>query len=118
PDWWGAFGYVALSADGRSVALTQSGTEGTHVWVKDLVGGGLLRLALGTGTFDRPRWTPDGKSVTYRGGSSGSRGIWTRRADASMPAESAVELPAGLLVDEAVWSPDGQSLVLPAPRPN
>jgi serine/threonine-protein kinase len=118
PSWWGSIGYVAVSPDGKSVALTQGGAEGTHVWVKDLVGGGLLRLSLGSGTFDRPRWTPDGKSVTYRGGSSDRRGIWTRRADASLPAERAVELPAGLLADEAVWSPDGQWLVLRAQRSN
>jgi Tol biopolymer transport system component len=86
--------------------------------VKDLVGGGLLRLSLGSGTFDRPRWTPDGKSVTYRGGSAGSRGVWTRRADASLPAERAVELADGLLADEAVWSPDGEWLVIRANRPN
>jgi serine/threonine-protein kinase len=118
PSWWGSIGYVAVSPDGKSVALTQSGAEGTHVWVKDLVAGGLLRLSLGSGTFDRPRWTPDGKSVTYRGGGTDRRGIWTRRADASQPAERAVELPAGLLADEAVWSPDGVWLVFRASRPN
>jgi Tol biopolymer transport system component len=114
PDWWGAFGYVALSPDGRSLALTQSGSEGTHVWVKDLAGGGLLRLALGAGTFDRPNWTPDGTSVTYRGGSASDRGVWTRRADASQPVERAVELPEGLFADEAVWAPDGRTLVIRA----
>jgi eukaryotic-like serine/threonine-protein kinase len=118
PSWWGSLGYVAVSPDGKSVALTQSGAEGTHVWVKDLAGGGLLRLSLGSGTFDRPRWTPDGTSVTYRGGSTSGRGIWTRRADASLPAERAVALPAGLLADEAVWSPDGQWLVIRAQRTN
>jgi len=118
PDWWGAFGYVALSPDGRSVALTLSSSEGTHVWVKDLVGGGLLRLALGTGTFDRPAWTPDGTAVIYRGGSASERGIWIRRADASQPAERVVELPEGLFADEAVWSPDGKALVIRAQRPN
>jgi serine/threonine-protein kinase len=117
PDWWGTFGYVSISPDGNSVALTQSGGDGTHVWVKDLVGGTLLRLALSTGTFDRPTWTPDGTSVTYRGGSATERGVWTRRADASQPAERAVELEAGLVAYEAVWSPDGTWLVIRATRP-
>jgi serine/threonine-protein kinase len=116
--WWGAFGYVALSPDGRSVALTQSASEGTHIWVKDLVNDGLLRLTLGGGTFDRPRWTPDGLSVTYRGGSAGDRGIWTRRADASRPAERAVTLGNELFADEVVWSPDGAWLVIRANRQN
>ncbi|MDH3497823.1 MAG: protein kinase, partial [Gemmatimonadota bacterium] len=117
PDWWGAFGYVALSPDGRSLALTLSGSEGTHVWVKDLEGGGLLRLALGTGTFDRPTWTPDGTSVTYRGGSTSDRGIWTRRADASQPVERAARLPQGFYADEAGWAPDGATLVIRGQRP-
>jgi len=117
PDWWGTFGYVALSPDGNSVALTQGGAEGTHVWVKDFVSGGLLRLALGTGTFDRPTWTPDGTSVTYRGGSDAGRGVWSRRADASMPAERTIELPQGFFADEAVWTPDGTWLVLRGQRP-
>jgi len=118
PDWWGAFGYVALSPDGTSAALTQGGTDGTHVWVKDFAAGGLLRLTLGSGTFDRPRWTPDGLSVTYRGGSAGDRGVWIRRADASLPAERAVVLGEGLFADEAVWSPDGTWLVIRANRQN
>jgi len=117
PEWWGSFGYVALSPDGRSLALTQSGSEGTHVWVKDLAGGGLLRLALGTGTFDRPTWTPDGTSVTYKGGSAADRGIWTRRADASQPVERAVALPQGFFADEVMWTPDGKSLVMRGQRP-
>ncbi|MBE0595385.1 MAG: protein kinase, partial [Gemmatimonadales bacterium] len=39
PTWWGAFGYVAVSPDGERVALSESGSEGTHLWVKDLVSG-------------------------------------------------------------------------------
>ena len=116
--WAGRFDYAILSPDGTRIAYALGSTEGRQIWVKDLESGGQFNLTLGAGSFDRPRWHPDGRSVLYIGGEvSANRGVWARGADASQPAESVLELPTDLFPQEAVWTPDGEWIVMRANRP-
>ena len=62
-----AFASLALSPDGRRVALRLVGAKRsqTDVWIGDIERGTLTRLT-STGTATDPVWTPDGSGVCYR----------------------------------------------------
>jgi Tol biopolymer transport system component len=58
---WG----LALSPDGRRLALTLLTNLGTDIWVKQLPSGPMSRLTLYSGVDRAPAWTPDGRSITF-----------------------------------------------------
>jgi hypothetical protein len=59
--------HVALSPDGRRVAMTILDSHSSSVWVKQLPGGALTRLTFEGEESDRPVWTPDGSHVAFLG---------------------------------------------------
>ncbi len=58
---WG----LALSPDGRRIALTLLTDRGTDIWIKQVPAGPLSRLTLYAGADRSPAWTPDGRAVTF-----------------------------------------------------
>jgi len=58
---WG----IALSPDGRRIALTLLTDLGTDIWIKQLPGGPVSRLTQYAGADRSPAWTPDGRAVTF-----------------------------------------------------
>ncbi len=58
---WG----LALSPDGRRIALTLLTELGTDIWIKQLPTGPVSRLTQHAGADRAPAWTPDGKSVSF-----------------------------------------------------
>jgi serine/threonine-protein kinase len=58
---WG----LALSPDGRRIALTLLTDLGTDVWIKQLPTGPVSRLTLYPGEDRAPAWTADGRAVTF-----------------------------------------------------
>ena len=58
---WG----LALSPDGRRIALTLLTELGTDVWIKQLPTGPVSRLTLHPGDDRAPAWTADGRAVTF-----------------------------------------------------
>jgi hypothetical protein len=58
---WG----VALSPDGRRIALSLLTDLGTDIWTKQLPAGPTSRLTLYNGVDRSPAWTPDGRAVTF-----------------------------------------------------
>jgi hypothetical protein len=58
---WG----LALSPDGRRIALTLLTDLGTDIWIKQLPTGPVSRLTLYPGEDRAPAWTPDGRAVTF-----------------------------------------------------
>ena len=111
PAWTGDFRHPALSPDGSRLAVVMPGSESTDIWVKQLDRGPRLRLTFeGNLGGDRPTWTPDGASVTFRSNRAGtSWDLWTKRADGS--AQAVLELDRERGVVEALWSPNGEWLI-------
>lgn len=115
---WG----VALSPDGQRIALTLLTDLGTDIWIKQLPAGPVSRLTQYAGVDRFPAWTVDGRSVTFlsdrpRGTGPASKGnpfnVWQQAADGTGEPK--------LLWDkdgpsDALWSPDGRSLILGATR--
>jgi WD40 repeat protein len=65
--WQAEVGSLALSPDGRrlAVALTSGGVQ--NIWIKLLDRGPLSKLTFGDSSYSRPAWSPDGGSVVYVG---------------------------------------------------
>ncbi len=83
---WG----VALSPDGRRIALTQLTDLGTDIWIKQLPTGPVSRLTLHPGEDRAPAWTPDGRAITFLSDRpvppdttrrAGRFGLWQQSAD-------------------------------------
>ena len=58
---WG----LALSPDGRRIALTLLTDLGTDIWIKQLPTGPMSRLTLYDGEDQSPAWTRDGRAITF-----------------------------------------------------
>jgi len=97
----------SLSPDGTRLAFQQGG----DIWIKQLDRGALSRLTLGPGSKYRPNWTPDGRAVTFLvNEDTVVNAIHLRRAE--WDADSVVNLPLDPPANEALWSPDGQWLIV------
>jgi len=108
--WRGQFSTLALSPDGKRLAVSMFSAEGEQVWVKELPSGPLTRLTSGPGSNYRPVWSPDGRRVTYVSPSPGHRGVFQQRADGGTPPESLYNNPKW--VDEVAWAPDGRTMLV------
>jgi Tol biopolymer transport system component/tRNA A-37 threonylcarbamoyl transferase component Bud32 len=111
PAWQARFTSIALSPDGRRLAVSTAEPGGNVLWVKQLDRGPLTRLSF-DGTINyRPAWLPDGRTLTFSSDRDGPRTYLYRvRADGS-------DQPVRLFphdtsqVDEAAWSADGKWVV-------
>jgi serine/threonine-protein kinase len=113
---WG----VALSPEGRRIALTQLTDLGTDIWIKQLPTGPVSRLTLYAGEDGAPTWTPDGRAITFLSDRpippdttrrEGRFGLWQQSADGTGEP--------GLLwrkdaPTDGFLSPDGRWIVLGA----
>jgi len=98
----------ALSPDGRRLAIGLNTNSGDDIWIKELPAGPLSRLTFDSASEERPRWTPDGKSITYM--VDGSNSLRQRAADGTGQAEVLVSTTGQLL--DGSWSRDGKWLLL------
>jgi serine/threonine-protein kinase len=99
----GNFGW-ALSPDGSRLAIGRNTAEGDDIWIKSLPRGAATRLTFGGDSEARPRWTVDGRAITFMT----TAGIYLRRADGA----GSDSLIWNGLTDEAAFSPDGAWLVI------
>jgi len=107
PSTWGTW---ALSPDGRRLAISLSTAGNPDIWIKELDRGPVSRLTFSDSMDLRPRWTPDGRSVTFHSNRAGSWQLFSRRADGIGADSLVLALPAPIW--EATWSRDGQWLVV------
>ena len=101
---------VALSPDGRrlAVGLSSSGTE--EIWIKELPRGPLTRLTF-TGANSRPAWSADGRSVLYlSAGTSLSSDLRVRRADGTGSERTLLDHSRGVF--QVVLTPDTSRLIV------
>jgi serine/threonine-protein kinase len=107
--WAGEFNSLALSRDGRRLAVG-IGTGGSlNIWVKQLDRGPLTRLTFGN-QDRRPAWSPDGRLVAYVRDSANTSSVYARPVDGSGPDRPLARIDR--MVQEVAWSPDGRWLVV------
>jgi Tol biopolymer transport system component len=113
----GTFETLALSPDGRNIAISKiEGTE-QQVWTKKLPDGPLSKLTFGGNRSIRPTWSPDGQYVGYIGNQGSGPQFYRKRADGSGPVEAMLTFP-GRATNEAQWSRDGKWLVFRTAPPD
>ncbi len=110
PGWTGDFGSLALSPDGRKLAVSIIDAAGEHIWVRQL---DRSRGPVSKLTFERsnhsPRWHPDGIQVTYTSSYVAESDLRTVRADGSGTLE--ILRQDSFPVYEGNWTRDGRWLV-------
>ena len=83
--------------------------DGVNIWIYEVSQAQWRQLTFDGG--DRPEWTPDGRAITYRNGTS----LWQIRSDFSGAALqlAGTDVPGNL--GPMAWSPDGEVLLYGAP---
>jgi Tol biopolymer transport system component/tRNA A-37 threonylcarbamoyl transferase component Bud32 len=107
----GPFGELALSPDGRRLAVTQFEGNTGNVWTKELDHGPVGKLTLQRDNSG-PAWTPDGREVTFVSDSGGHQDLYARRADGSV--NPTLLLHANRTIDYGFVSRDGQWIIYQA----
>ena len=103
---------VALSPDGKELAVGLVRNGRTDIWVKQLPTGPFSRITFGDTSAVRPAWSPDGREVFYVSDRAGS-GVgapYAHRADGTGTARPLV--PSKLDFGQIVPSRDGRWLIL------
>ena len=100
----------ALSPDGTRLAIGLHDNGNDDIYVKQLPRGPLTRITFDTTTETRPRWTPDGKSITYVAASTNyQHRVHQRSADGL--GRDTMLLDHALPLLEGMWSSDGRWLL-------
>jgi len=108
--WSGRFTSLALSPDGRRLAVgAGSGAGDLNIWIKQLDRGPVTRLSFGGGDR-RPVWSPDGRMVAFIRDTGGTSIVTARYADGSRPDTTLARIDRQ--VQEVDWSRDGKWLVM------
>ncbi|WP_295674399.1 amidohydrolase family protein [uncultured Mucilaginibacter sp.] len=94
-----------VSPDGKTIAFDLLG----DIYSMPVTGGKAALLAGGKAWEIQPRFSPDGKQISYTSDKDGGDNIWIMNSDGS--DKHAVTKESFRLLNNASWTPDGQFLV-------
>ena len=94
-----------VSPDGRTVVFDLLG----DLYLLPIEGGVARRITSGPAFDLQPRFSPDGARIAFTSDRAGGDNIWTIAADGSDPQQVTDE--DFRLLNNAVWTPDGEYLV-------
>jgi Tol biopolymer transport system component/imidazolonepropionase-like amidohydrolase len=94
-----------VSPDGKNIVFDMLG----DIYTIPVAGGKAILLTGGKAWDVQPRYSPDGKSISYTSDRDGGDNIWIMNADGGN--KRAVTKEAFRLLNNAYWTPDGQYLV-------
>lgn len=94
-----------VSPDGSKIVFDLLG----DIYVMPIDGGDATPLRTGHAYEVQPRFSPDGKSISFTSDAGGGDNIWVMNADGSEARQITKE--SFRLLNNAVWTPDGQYLI-------
>ncbi|MGH1362961.1 MAG: amidohydrolase family protein [Calditrichia bacterium] len=94
-----------VSPDGKTIAFDLLG----DIYTLPMSGGKATPIASGLAWEVQPRFSPDGKSISYTSDRAGGDNIWIMKKDGSDPAQVTKE--KFRLLNNAVWMPNGEYLI-------
>lgn len=94
-----------VSPDGKEIVFDLLG----DIYIMPITGGNAKPLLTGHAWEVQPRFSPDGKRISYTSDKAGGDNIWLMNRDGSSPKQVTKE--SFRLLNNAVWTPDGQYLV-------
>ena len=104
----GAYLHVAMSPDGKRLAMTKFENGNTNVLIRDLARGVDTRLPLDA-TNGFPVWNPDGTEIVFVTALKGPWDIYRFKVDGSAEPEMLVQGSSDQV--PLAWSPDGRFVV-------
>jgi len=107
--WSGEFNSLALSRDGRRLAVGIGTGTSLNIWVKQLDRGPATRLTFGN-RDRRPAWSADGRLVAFIRDSANTSAVHVREPDGGGPDRLLARIDR--MVQEVAWSPDGRWIVV------
>ncbi|MBK7800480.1 MAG: PD40 domain-containing protein [Saprospiraceae bacterium] len=94
-----------VSPDGKTIVFDLMG----DIFTIPMAGGSARILRSGLPYEVQPRYSPDGKKISFTSDAGGGDNIWIMNADGSHPQQVTKE--KFRLLNNAVWMPDGEYLV-------
>jgi len=104
----GSYLHVAMSPDGKRLAMAQFANGGTNVLIRDLARGVDTRVPLDA-TNVYPLWNPDGSEIVFVTALEGPWDIYRFKIDGTAEPEMLVQGSQDQV--PLAWSPDGRFLV-------
>ena len=94
-----------VSPDGKTIAFDLLG----DIYTLPISGGKARPIATGLAWEVQPRFSPDGKHISFTSDRAGGDNIWIMKSDGSEPSQVTKE--SFRLLNNAVWMPDGDYLI-------
>jgi serine/threonine-protein kinase len=105
----GNYNDLAISPDGKRLAMDITTTSRTDIWVYEWERDTLTRLTFAAISNSYPVWTPDGQRIVYASAEKGSApNLWWIRADGGGDAQRLSESKNAQIPGS--WRPDGKTL--------
>lgn len=102
---------VAISPDGRTLAADMQGS----IWTMPAGGGAMTRITDPFNDARQPRWSPDGRTITFFAYRDGGYDLWSVNPDGSNQRK----VTWGTFDDrEPIWSHDGTRIAFSSDRGN
>ncbi len=96
---------VDVSPDGKQIVFDLLG----DIYIMSSIGGNATLLAGGSAYEVQPRFSPDGKKISFTSDRDGCDNIWIMDTDGKNPKQITKEKERQ--TNNAVWSPDGMNIV-------
>ena len=96
---------LSVSQDGKTIAFDMLG----DIYTMPVTGGKARALRTGLAFEVQPRYSPDGTYISFTSDAEGGNNIWVMTADGQN--SKAITKEKYRLLNNAVWTPDGKSLV-------